>query len=156
MWLPLTLALGLALTTAPKNVAPGNGKTQLKVEIQPPAAVLFVDGKKKGTGAKKQYLLTVTPGRHTMKVTHKGDEHQEDVFVKKGEVKLWTWAFEDDRRDRRGAAAPAEGEEAKPAEAAPSPPEQEEGRGRNGEPSGPSEVDKNEDALNGAFAPKKK
>ncbi len=149
MLLSLALTLGLSLGAAPKAVAPGSGKTQLKVEIQPAAAVLYLDGKKKGTGAKK-HLFTVPPGRHTVKVTHKGDEHQEDVFVKKGEVKLFTWAFEDDRHDRH--SQPTEEDSAKAAAQPEAPkPAEEAAEGPNGEPAGPSDVDKNADALNGAF-----
>ena len=78
------LALVVALGGAPK-------KTQLKIEIKPETAVLFVDGKRKGTGA-KLHVFTVTPGRHLLKVVNKKDEHQEMVIVKKGEVTSWQWA----------------------------------------------------------------
>ncbi|MHB8878202.1 MAG: hypothetical protein ACYC8T_31285 [Myxococcaceae bacterium] len=91
----------VALSGAPK-------KTQLKLEVNPDAAVVYVDGKKKGTGA-KDITLTLTPGKHLLKVTHKGDEHQEQVVVKKGEVRTWQWAFEDDRMDRK-KPPPEEGE----------------------------------------------
>ncbi len=152
MLLPLALTAALCLSNAPKAVPPGDGKTQLKVEVQPDGAVFFIDGKKKGTGAKK-VTLTLPPGRHTVKVVHKGDEHQEDVHLKKGEVKLFTWAFEDDRKDRHGGGGNA-AEAEKAAEAPPAAPESAK-EGPNGEPAGPSDVDQNEAALKGAFSPKK-
>jgi len=97
----LALAAMVALSGAPK-------KTQLVLEVKPAEAVIYVDGKKKGTAA-KTIKLTVTPGKHVIKLTHKGDEHQETVVVKKGEIRTWQWAFEDDRMDRK-KAPPAEGE----------------------------------------------
>jgi hypothetical protein len=96
------LATLVALSGAPK-------KTQLVLEVKPAEAIVYVDGKKKGTAA-KAITLTVTPGKHVIKVTHKGDEHQEEVVVKKGEVRTWQWAFEDDRMDRKKNPPPAEGE----------------------------------------------
>ena len=100
----IALAVAVALSGAP------NKKTQLKIEIKPDAAVVYVDGKKRGTGA-KPLTLTITPGKHTLKVVHKGDEHQETIVIKKGEVKTWQWAFEDDRMDRKNAPPPeSEGE----------------------------------------------
>jgi hypothetical protein len=92
----VALALAVALSGAPK----GPQKTQLKIDVNPDTAVVYVDGRKKGTG-KKPVTLNITPGRHAIKVVNKGDEHTESVSVKKGEVKTWQWAFEDDRRDVR-------------------------------------------------------
>lgn len=89
----LTLALAVALSAAPKS---GPKKTQLIIEVKPAAAVVYVDGKRIGTGSKIQ-TLTVQPGRHTIKIVHNRDEHQEVLMVKKGETTKWSWAFEDDR-----------------------------------------------------------
>ncbi len=94
------VAVLVSLSGAPK-------KTQLIVEVKPASAIVYVDGKKRGTGA-KTVTLTVTPGKHTLKVQNKGDEHQEVVVVKKGESRTWQWAFEDDRMDRKKAPPPEE------------------------------------------------
>jgi hypothetical protein len=99
----LSLALAVALSGAPKANAPK--KTQLKIEVQPVSAVVYVDGKKKGTGG-KPILMPVDPGRHTIRIVHNRDEHQEVISVKKGETTNWHWAFEDDRK----AAHPSEPE----------------------------------------------
>ena len=101
----IALAVAVALSGAPKAAPPK--KTQLKVQVKPDTAVLFVDGQRKGTGA-KVHTLTVEPGRHMLKVVNKGDEHQEMVSIKKGETKNWEWAFEDDRADKKKSAESAE------------------------------------------------
>jgi hypothetical protein len=97
----LGLALAVALSGAPKASAPK--KTQLKIEVKPVSAIIYVDGKRRGTGA-KPITLPIEPGRHTIRIVHNRDEHQEVVVVKKGETTNWSWAFEDDRK----AAQPAE------------------------------------------------
>jgi hypothetical protein len=96
----LGLALAVALSGAPKSSAPK--KTQLKIEVKPAAAAIYVDGKKRGTGA-KPITLTVEPGKHTIRIVHNKDEHQEVVSVKKGETTNWSWAFEDDRKTTQPA-----------------------------------------------------
>lgn len=86
------MALLLALAGAPK--APAK-KALLKIEVKPAAAVIYVDGKRKGTGATVQ-TLTLNPGPHTIKIVHNKDAHEEVVAVKPGTMS-WSWAFEDDR-----------------------------------------------------------
>ena len=149
MWVPLVV-VAVSLSGAPK--AAPSSKTQLKIEVQPDSAVLYVDGKRKSAGGKK-LTLTLQPGRHHIKVVNRGDQHEEDVAIKKGEVKTYTWAFEDDRRDRHVAAAEAETkDETAPAAEAPTPKAADD----DAEPS-LSDVDQNEAALKGAFtAPAKK
>jgi len=117
----LSLALAVALSAAPSASAPK--KTQLKIEVKPASAVVYVDGKKRGTGA-KPIVLPVEPGKHTIRIVHNRDEHQEVIAVKKGETTKWSWAFEDDRKStqpvqpeqegsppKEGAGPPKEGEE---------------------------------------------
>jgi len=89
----ISLALAMALSGNPPLAAK---KTQLKIEVKPAAAVFFVDGKRKGSGARTE-VLAVAPGRHSIKVVHNKDMHEEVVSVKKGETTSWSWAFEDDR-----------------------------------------------------------
>jgi len=88
----IAMALLLALAGAPK--APVK-KAVLKIEVKPAAAVIYVDGKRKGTGA-TVHTLTLNPGPHTIKIVHKKDEHEEVVAVKPGTMS-WGWVFEDDR-----------------------------------------------------------
>jgi hypothetical protein len=99
----ISLALAVALSGSPK----ASQKTQLTIDIKPETAVVYVDGKKKGTG-KKPITLTVKPGRHQLRIVNNKDEHSETVVVKKGESKKWEWAFEDDRRDVRAPRPEAE------------------------------------------------
>ena len=93
--LTLSLALAVVLSTAPNASAPK--KTQLKIEVKPASAIVYVDGKRQGSGA-KPIVLTVDPGKHTIRIVHNKDEHQEVIAVKKGETTKWSWAFEDDRK----------------------------------------------------------
>ena len=139
MMLPLAMIAGLALIAAPTPPAPK--VTQLKVEVKPETAILYLDGRRTGTGG-KLYTFTVKPGEHHIKILNHGDEHQEVVALSKGEVKKYEWVFEDDRRDRRPVVArpdekspPAATPQTKPAAGS---------------------VDENEAALSGAFpaAPK--
>ena len=94
----LALVLSAALAGAPKTA--GTKPTQLKLDIQPDTAVVFVDGKKKGKGG-KLITLAITPGSHIVKIVNNKDEHEEQVTVKKGEQKTFQWAFEDDLETRR-------------------------------------------------------
>jgi hypothetical protein len=82
----MSLLLSLMLAAAP-------GPTTLTIEVSPEDTVIYVDGKKKGTGA-KPVTVKVTPGNHIVKVSRKGEGHEEQVHVKAGEKKTWMWAFE--------------------------------------------------------------
>jgi len=93
--LSLSLALAVVLSTASNASTPK--KTQLKIEVKPASAVVYVDGKRQGSGA-KPIVLTVSPGKHTIRIVHNKDEHQEVIAVKQGETTKWAWAFEDDRK----------------------------------------------------------
>jgi hypothetical protein len=101
----IALAVMLSLSAAPKPA-----KTQLKIEVKPAATVVYVDGKRKGTGAKLITLVT-TPGRHHIRLVNGKDEHQDVVSLKQGETKKWTWAFEDDRPAPRQPSAEGEMED---------------------------------------------
>jgi PEGA domain len=84
----MSLLLSLMLTAAPA------GPTTLIIEVSPEDTVVMVDGKKKGTGAQVITIKNINPGRHTIKVSRKGEGHEEDIEIKKGEKKTWKWAFE--------------------------------------------------------------
>jgi uncharacterized protein (DUF427 family) len=83
--LVLALVSQLTLHTAP---------TQLTIDVKPEDVQVQVDGKKVGTGA-KPIILTVKPGTHIVRLAHKGDTHEEEVPVKAGEKKTYSWTFED-------------------------------------------------------------
>src|SRR5262249_41390186 len=90
------MALLLSLAGAPKT---SSTKSQLKIEVKPAAATVYVDGKKKGTGGTVQNL-TLAPGQHTIKIVHQRDEHEEMVKLKPGETLNWKWTFEDDKTEK--------------------------------------------------------
>ena len=112
--LTLSLALAVAVSAAPN--ASATKKTQLNIQVKPASAVVYVDGKRQGSGA-KPIVLSVQPGRHTIRIVHKKDEHEEVIAVKKGETTRWAWAFEDDRK----TSEPSSPEPAIPAKEAPEP-----------------------------------
>ena len=55
-------------------------------------ALLFVDGKKKGTGA-KPLVLKLPAGKHVLRVVYKGDAHEDQVTLKSGTNPPWNWEF---------------------------------------------------------------
>lgn len=99
----LTLALvsHLVFTAAP---------AELTIDVKPGGVEVKVDGKKKGLSG-KPIVVKLKAGRHLVRLTHKGDSHEEEVAVKAGEKKTWQWAFEGTQ-----AGAPPTDEAAAPAE----------------------------------------
>jgi hypothetical protein len=107
----LAWPLIVAMVTA--GPPPSNGPTRIRFEVKPPAAVIYLDGKRRGTAGEKPFLVTVTPGRHQVKVTYKKDSSEEPVVAKKGETLNWKYEFETDQPKK---PPPAEGtDEAKDA-----------------------------------------
>lgn len=85
--LALALISHLALSTAP---------TQLTIDVKPEDVQVHVDGKKVGSGA-KAIVLAVKPGKHVVRLAYKGDSHEEEVPVKAGEKKTYSWTFEESK-----------------------------------------------------------
>jgi ribosomal protein L6P/L9E len=84
----LSLVLATQLLTAAPAV--------LTIDVQPEGVEVKVDGKKVGTSG-KPLAVKLKAGRHVVRLKHKGDSHEEEVSVKAGEKKTWTWAFEGTR-----------------------------------------------------------
>jgi hypothetical protein len=70
------------------------GPTQLTIDVHPVGVSIKVDGKKAGTSGEKPLVLKLKPGRHSIRLEHKGDAHEEDVALKAGEKKTYVWKFE--------------------------------------------------------------
>jgi hypothetical protein len=100
----VALLFALSVAGAPTPAKP----TRLQIDVKPETAVVFVDGARKGTGA-HPILITVTPGRHKIKVTNAKDSDEEYVIVKKGETTSWKYEFEDDRATHK--PVPSSGDE---------------------------------------------
>ncbi|MFO0601349.1 MAG: PEGA domain-containing protein [Myxococcaceae bacterium] len=83
----LTLALSAHLLLA---AAPA----QLTIDVKPDGVEVKVDGKKSGVSGAKAIVVKLKAGRHVVRLSHKGDSHEEEVDVKAGEKKTWSWAFE--------------------------------------------------------------
>lgn len=83
--------------------------TKLVLKVAPPDTEIWVDGQKKGT-ADKVTSLELKPGTHNLDFKHKGDEHTDQVTLKKGATTTFQWKFEDDRpkNDNDGMADPVE------------------------------------------------
>ncbi len=88
----LSLVLAASLGGAPKA---GSKQTSLKITVKPESAVVYVDNKRRGTGA-KPITVSVTPGRHAIRVVYKKDEHTDVISVKAGEQKSWNFELTDD------------------------------------------------------------
>jgi hypothetical protein len=116
---PLIVAVVAGAPPAP------NGPTRIRFEVKPPAAVIYVDGKRRGTAGEKPFLVTVTPGRHQIKVTYKKDSSEEPLVAKKGETTNWKYEFETDQPKKpppaEGAGEATEAPPEKPAEDKPDP-----------------------------------
>ncbi|MFZ5438569.1 MAG: PEGA domain-containing protein [Myxococcota bacterium] len=93
----LTLALASQLLFA---AAPA----QLTIDVKPAGVEVKVDGKKHGRSG-SPLVLKLKAGRHVVRLTHKGDSHEEEISLKAGEKKTYSWAFE-------GSASPAPTDEA--------------------------------------------
>ena len=79
----LTLALVSHLVLAA-------GPTELIIEVKPAGVEVKVDGKK--------------AGKHVVRISHKGDSHEEEVAVKAGEKKTWQFEFD----STKAGAAPTD------------------------------------------------
>lgn len=73
------------------------GPTQLVLDIQPPGVEVKLDGKKVGVSADKPIAVKVKAGVHVVRVSYKGDSHEEEVAVKAGEKKTFVLKLEDAR-----------------------------------------------------------
>ena len=85
----LTLALvsHLVLAAAP------TGPATLTIDVKPEGVEVKVDGKKVGT-SNKSIVLKLKAGKHVVRLSHKGDAHEEEVALKAGEKKTYQWEFE--------------------------------------------------------------
>lgn len=82
----LTLALvsHLVLAAAP---------AVLTIDVKPDGVEVKVDGKKAGTSG-KNIVMKLKAGKHVVRLSHKGDAHEEEVALKAGEKKTYQWEFE--------------------------------------------------------------
>lgn len=95
----LTLALvsHLVLSAAP---------AELTIDVKPDGVEVKVDGKRAGSSG-KAITLKLKAGRHVVRLSHKGDSHEEEVALKAGEKKTYQWAFE----STKSGAAPTDATE---------------------------------------------
>lgn len=91
----LLLASGTALAKGKGGSKAADAKLILKVT--PSDTEVWIDGQKKGT-ADKLKELNLSAGPHVVNLKHKGDEHEDQVILKKGQKTTFEWKFEDDRQ----------------------------------------------------------
>jgi hypothetical protein len=111
--------MGMAVARAEK--APRGekgGSARLVLKVSPGDTEVFVDKNRKGT-AEKMKEIALPPGKHIVTLKHKGDEHEDQVTLKKGVATTFEWKFEDDRPK---AAVPDDDQAGQPMDApAPAP-----------------------------------
>ena len=93
----LTLALVSHLVLAA-------GPAELTIDVKPAGVEVKVDGKKAGTSSAKLIVMKVKAGKHVVRLSHKGDSHEEEVALKAGEKKTWQFEFE----STKAGAAPTD------------------------------------------------
>ena len=82
----------LAFVLASQLLAAAPG--QLTIDVKPEGVEVKVDGKKSGTSGARPIVVKLKAGKHVVRLSHKGDSHEEEVSVKAGEKKTYSWAFE--------------------------------------------------------------
>ena len=65
----------------------------LTIDVKPEGVEVKVDGKKAGTSG-KSIVMKLKAGKHVVRLSHKGDAHEEEVALKAGEKKTYQWEFE--------------------------------------------------------------
>jgi hypothetical protein len=88
--------LASAVPALAADKAPAAKHTALRLKVEPGDTEVWIDGKKKGT-AEKLKEIPMDPGTHIVKLTHKGDEREDQVILKRNVVTTFEWKFEDDR-----------------------------------------------------------
>lgn len=68
----------------------------LVLNVGPADTEIWIDGQKKGS-AEKVKEVSLSPGTHDLDFKHKGDEHTDQVKLKKGQKVTFTWKFQDDK-----------------------------------------------------------
>jgi ferric-dicitrate binding protein FerR (iron transport regulator) len=81
----LSLTLSLLLTAAP---------AELTVGVKPEGVKVEVDGTRHSV-KEGQVKLKVKAGKHLVRLSFNGDAHTEEVELKAGEKKTWSWSFEE-------------------------------------------------------------
>ncbi len=80
----LALTLSLVLTATP---------AELTIDVKPSDVQVVLDGQKKSTKG-GPITVKVKPGRHVVRLSFKGDSHEEEIALKAGEKKTYQWSFE--------------------------------------------------------------
>ncbi|MHB8420782.1 MAG: hypothetical protein ACYDCL_22130 [Myxococcales bacterium] len=88
------VAAALSLLVAPRGEAKGKAKAQILLDVKPATAELFIDGKAMGKASAGR-TVDVTAGFHVIKLTSKGDEHEERVKFASGQKTTYKYEFDE-------------------------------------------------------------
>ena len=86
----LTACLALASSAQAKP----KGKTQVELQVKPASAQLFIDDKPQGKVGTHR-VIDITPGFHIIRVTSKGDEHEERIKFAPNEKTTYSFEFDE-------------------------------------------------------------
>jgi hypothetical protein len=91
-WIFLSLAIVLLSQTA---TASKKERTQVELNVKPPTAQIFIDGKAMGKASAGR-VIDVTPGFHVVRLVFKRDEHEERIKFPPNQKTTYTFEFEDE------------------------------------------------------------
>lgn len=94
--LVLTAIAAMAFSGSALARSSKSGGATLVLTVGPADTEIWIDGQKKGT-ADKVKEVSLSPGTHDLDFKHKGDEHTDQVTLKKGQKVTFTWKFQDDK-----------------------------------------------------------
>ncbi len=92
MWVLLFLAIVFVSQAAQ---AAKKERTQVELNVKPPTAQIFIDGKAMGKASAGR-VIDVTPGFHVVRLVFKRDEHEERIKFPPNQKTTYTFEFEDE------------------------------------------------------------
>ncbi len=82
----------IASSSHPVSAKKAENKTGIEWNVSPPAALVFLDGKKLGSAGDLKFTKAQA-GKHTIRLTKGGDEQEFEVKVTKGQVLRVDFSF---------------------------------------------------------------
>jgi hypothetical protein len=70
-------------------------RTQVELNVKPPGAQVFIDGKAVGKASAGR-VVDVTPGFHVIRLVYKRDEHEERIKFPANQKTTYTFEFEEE------------------------------------------------------------
>ena len=102
--LGVVLAVALAAGGSPQTAS---RKATLQLEVKPAKVAIFVDDRPVGDASQVR-KVSVTPGRHTIKLVREKMSQEETITLKAGETKIWVFDFGSSSTDELKVDEPAQ------------------------------------------------